>query len=96
MRRESNGNEDAVDVAFVTPRFWWRVALTVGVGLGVTTGNKLVMLPGVTVVPGNPAPVVGNEPVPGGVIGGELGWPSTADTVASAGESDPPEGDWIP
>lgn len=96
MRRGSSGNDDAVDVAFATPRFSWRVALGVGVGLGVTTGNKLVMLPGVTVVPGNPAGVDGNGPVPGGVIGEELGWPSTADTVASAGESDPPEGDWAP
>ncbi len=62
--------------------------------VGLIVGNKLEMLPGETVVPGSPGAEVGNVgPVPGGGVG-ELGWPSTVETAASAGESGAPAGDW--
>jgi len=90
MRRGSSGKDEAVDVALVTRRFPCR-ELTLGEGLGVTTGNKLEMLPGVTVVPGSPGTVGGSDPVPGGTVGEELAWSSTVATVASAGDSAPPD-----
>ena len=89
MRRGSSGNDDAVDTAFVGPRFP-SLELALGEELGVTTGNKLEMLPGVTVVPGSPGAEPGNDPVTGGTTGGELAWSSTVETVASAGDRAPP------
>ena len=89
MRRGSSGNDDAVDIAFVGLRFP-PLELTLGEELGVTTGNKLEMLPGVTVVPGSPGAEPGNDPVTGGTVGEELAWLSTVETVASAGDSSAP------
>lgn len=92
IRRESSGNEDAVDVALATFRFPRRPGVA-GVLLGVTTGNRLVMLlGGVTEVPGSPGAVVGIEPVTGGGDGAELVSLSTVDTAASAGDRAPPDG----
>jgi hypothetical protein len=82
-----------VDVAFVTFRFSWRED---GVGLGVTTGNRLVKSPGgVTVVPGSPGAEVGSGPVPG-AVGEDPAWLSTVETEASAWERVPPDGAWEP
>jgi hypothetical protein len=53
------------------------------------------MLPGVTVVPGNPGAELGNDPVPGGTVGEGLASLSIVETAASAGESAPPDGDWV-
>lgn len=94
IRRGSSGSDDAVDVALVIFRFSRR-AVPVGVGLGVTTGNRFEMLPGVTVVPGSPGTAGGIEaPMPVGTGGGaELAWLSTVETTASAGDSVSPDGD---
>lgn len=55
MRRGSSGSDEAVEVTLVTLCFLARLGCSAGgVAPGVTTGNKLVMLPGVTVVLGSP------------------------------------------
>lgn len=53
------------------------------------------MLPGVTVVPGSPGTVAGNDvPVPGGSVGVVVAGLTTVVTAASAGDSVPADGDW--
>lgn len=96
IMRGSSGSDEAVEVAFVTFRLPWPTALLdgAGLGVGVTVGNKLLRPPGVTVVPGIPGVVVGNGPgdpgTPGDTVGEGLAGSSTAETVASAGDSAPP------
>lgn len=90
MRRGSIGSDEAVEVNLVTLCF--AVALDVvddGVGPGVTTGNKLVMLPGVTVVPGSPGTDGGGGNAVSVLIGAgdAVPWPTTVVIVASAGDS---------
>lgn len=94
IMRGSSGSDEAVEVAFVTFRLPWPTGLLDGVELGVTVGNKLLRPPGVTVVPGSPGVVVGNDPgTPGDTVGEGLAGSSTAEIVASAGDSAPPRRD---
>jgi hypothetical protein len=83
----SKGSDEAVVVAFVILGLDRCCVPGVADGEGVTTGKRLVMLPGVTVVPGKPGTVVGSA---GTVItgaGDEPCWPTTRAMLASAGDS---------
>lgn len=101
IMRGSSGSDEAVEVAFVTFRLLCPTGLLDdGVELGVTVGNKLLRPPGVTVVPGSPGVVVGNGPgtpgdpgTTGDTVGEGLAGSSTAEIVASAGDSAPPRRD---
>jgi hypothetical protein len=81
------GSDDAVAVAFVVLRWCFDVAEGGGVADGVIVGKRLLTLPGVTVVPGNPGTVLGSA---GTVMtgAGELPfWPTIRPMLASAGDS---------
>jgi len=60
------------------------LGLPVGLALGVTTGNRVDRLPGVTVVFGSPGKVIGGRT--GADPGDGVGNPTSVVTVASAGD----------
>jgi hypothetical protein len=82
MRRGSSGSADEAGLTLAARRSC--LPLPVGLALGVTTGNRVDRLPGVTVVLGSPGNVMGGST--GAGPGDGVVIPTSVVTIASAGD----------